>query len=58
MNDKTARLRRLLDEGWHIVDVASDDDSIDTTLRRGDEVVRLRFFKSEASELLTLTRAA
>ena len=55
MNEKTAKLRRLLEQGWHIVDVASDDDTVDTTLRRGDDVVRLRFFKSEAVELLTLT---
>lgn len=55
MNEKTARLRRLLDNGYHIVDVASDDQNVQTTLRRDDDVVCLRFSRSEARELLVLS---
>ena len=58
MNEKMVRLHRLLGEGYHIVDVASNEDTVDTTLRRNDDVVRLRFFRSEAADLLSLTRPA
>lgn len=54
MNEKTVRLQRLVADGFSIVDVTSDEDSIAATLRRGDDVVRLKFFKSEAGDLLQL----
>ena len=58
MREKTARLRRLLNEGYSIVDIDSDAGAIDMTLRKDDSAVRLRFYKSEAEELLYMTKAA
>jgi hypothetical protein len=55
MQEKTARLRDLLAQGYTIEAVDSNGDAVVTTLRRGTHVVTLRFFRSEAAELLTLS---
>ena len=52
MQAKLAHVRRLLDEGYDLVDVQSDRGSVDATFRRYGQVVTITFLPSEAEALL------
>jgi hypothetical protein len=52
MREKTERLQRLLDAGYHFEEIESDSGSVVTTLRRGSSVVVLEFRPDEAGDLL------
>lgn len=54
MGDTTARLRRLLRDGYAIEAIDSDEEAIVATLRRGQEFVVLQFGRDEAAELFFL----
>jgi hypothetical protein len=55
MREKTARLRRMLDAGYRVEDIASDSDGIEVALARGPtERVVLRLERDDAAELLGL----
>lgn len=56
MTEKVEQLRRLLEEGFVIDDIDSEDGAVQTTLRRDTRLVVLRFTPSEAEELLLDTR--
>ena len=58
MGDTTARLRRLLQDGYAIEAIDSDEEAIVATLRRGQEFVVLQFGRDEAAELFFLEPAA
>lgn len=52
MPHKTERLQRLLNEGYCIDFVDSDDVTIEATLRRGSSTVVLTFEHADAGPLL------
>ena len=52
MAEKVEKLRRLLQEGYHVEDVASDRGALEARLRKGANVVVVRLFASEADALL------
>jgi len=54
MREKTARLRRMLDAGYRVEDIASDEEFIDVMLVRERDSVVLRLEKSDAAEILGL----
>lgn len=58
MREKTERLRKLLAEGYQIVAIETEGGVLETTLRRGHDVLRLRFGRADALDLLALERAA
>lgn len=49
---KVDELRRLIAEGYTLENIESDRGVVEATLRRGDRVVQVRFFPSEAESLL------
>lgn len=52
MADKLAQLQRLMEEGYEMVAVDSDDDCVEATLRRGARVAVVRLHRSDAERLL------
>jgi hypothetical protein len=54
MGDTTARLQRLLRDGYRIESIDSDDEAIVATLRRGQEFIVLQFDRAEAAALFFL----
>jgi hypothetical protein len=58
MRAKTARLTELMGQGYTVDSIDSDAGTLDMTLRKGVRIVRLRFERWEASDLLALPRPA
>jgi hypothetical protein len=54
MGESTARLQRLMQDGFRIEAIDSDEEAIVATLRRGQEFVVLHFGREEAADLLFL----
>ena len=52
MAEKVEILRRLLREGYHIDDVASERGVLEARLARGSERIVLKLLPSDAAELL------
>lgn len=52
MHDKLTEVRRLLADGFVLVDVASESGCVEARLRRGLLTVTIVFRRSEARELL------
>lgn len=52
MQAKLAHVRRLLDGGYELVDVQSDEGTLDATFRRHGQTTTIRFLPSEAEALL------
>jgi hypothetical protein len=52
MSHKVIELRRLLDAGYTVEDVESDDACVEATLRREGRVAKVRVYRRDAEVLL------
>lgn len=52
MADKVSELKRLLESGYIVEAIESDDACVEATLRREGRVMKLRLFRSDAESLL------
>ena len=52
MQDKLATLRRLMDTGYELEGIESDDDCVRAYFQRGGQRTTLRLFASDAERLL------
>lgn len=49
---KLTRIQRLIGEGWHVVDIASDEERIEARLARGLHREQVTFDRRDARALL------
>lgn len=52
LHAKLARVQRLIGEGWHVVDIASDHERIEARFSRGSSRERVTFDRRDARALL------
>jgi hypothetical protein len=57
-HDKVTQLRKLLAEGYQVEIINSDDECVETVLRRGGSRVSFTFVGDEAAGLLTVATPA